>query len=413
MVARESTISASLTRDTPRSGVDVATPHVGASAAAVFTRVETFDSLAAARQNWQRLEAAAPASPYQRFAWAEAWCGTHVVADRQKPCIIVAYNDADVPTALLPFVRRVRAGFRTAAFLGGKDSNANLGLFANPEQWDAIAVRRLLEEGAKRAGLDLFILRSQPESWEGYRNPLLILSHQASPSASRMATLDQDLSEQLSKHARKALRQKAARLRQLGTVEHRVARTRDESNAIVAAYVLQKSARADATGIATPSVALADFLREGSLPDADHPSAIELHALVCQGEIVATFAGAGHRGRFSGMVIGFDQRPAFARCSPGDLLIAAAMTDLRGRGFSSFDLGVGEARYKETFCDTIEPMFDSVIGTTFRGECASTVIARFLRLKGRVKRSPWALSLIRRLRASANRIRSTQSVNRR
>ena len=89
------------------------------------------------------------------------------------------------------------------------------------------------------------------------------------------------------------------------------------------------------------------------------------------------------------------------------------MTDLRARGFSSFDLGIGEARYKETFCDTVEPMFDSVIATTFRGSCASLIVARLLRIKGMLKRSTRASSLIRRFRTSVNRLRPARFVNRR
>lgn len=402
-----------LTRDTRRFQGDAAPPRIDAPATAVFDRIDAFDSVGAARSDWDRLEATAPASPYQRTAWAEAWSDTIGAASSLRPCIIVAYDDAGAPTALLPLVRRVRAGLRTATFLGGKDSNANLGLFAHPELWDETAIRRLLGEASRRVGIDLFVLQNQPEAWEGHSNPLLMPGLQPSPSAGRMAALDRELSARLSKHARKTLRQKNTRLRELGAVEHRVARTPAEAEAFVAAYMLQKSTRSETTGIATPSDALAAFLRNGALPAIDKAQAIELHALACGDEIVATFAGAGHRGRFSGMVIGFDQRPTFARCSPGDLLIAAVMTDLRARGFASFDLGIGEARYKETFCDTVEPMFDSLIATTFRGSCASLIVARLLWVKGTLKRSPRASSLIRWLRTSMNRLRSANLVNRR
>ena len=402
-----------LTRDTLLSRGDAAPPPIDALAPAAFDRIEAFDSFDAARSDWKRLEATAPASPYQRIRWAEAWAGTIGNASRLRPCIIVAYDNAGAPVALLSLVRRVQAGLRIAAFLGGKDSNANLGLFAHPERWDEIAVKRLLGETSKRAGIDLFVLRNQPETWEGHSNPLLLLGRQPSPSAGRMAALDQELSMRLSKHARKTLRQKDTRLRELGTVEHRVMRTPAEAEALVAAYMLQKSTRLETTGIAMPSGTFAAFLRNGALPAIDDAPAIELHALVCGDEIAATFAGAGHRGRFSGMVIGFDQRPAFARCSPGDLLIAAVLTDLRARGFASFDLGIGEARYKETFCNTTEPMFDSLIGTTLRGSYASLIVARLLWIKRGLKRSPRTSSLIRQFRTAVNRIRSGRLVNRR
>lgn len=406
-------MSALLTRGTPCVDAAPALLRTPSPAAAVFARVAIFESIDAARSDWQRLEATAPVSPYQTLAWAEAWWQTRAARHRLKPCIIVAFDEAGRPTALLPFVYQARAGMRTAAFLGGQDSNANLGLFAEPERWDAVAVRRLLEAAATQARLDLFVLRNQPESWEGHGNPLLRLGGQPSPSSSRTAGLDRDLPTHLSKHARKALRQKNVRLGLLGTVEHRVAQTSAEADATIAAYVRQKHDRAETTGVAMPSESLAAFLRSGSSPGSDEAPAIELHSLLCGNDIVATLAGTGHRGRFSAMVISFDSRPAFARCSPGDLLLAALMTDLRARGFSTFDLGIGEARYKETFCDTVEPMFDTVVGTTMQGKCVRLAVTSLLTLKGKLKRSPRALSLIRRVRTSMDRIRSAPFVTRR
>ena len=126
--------------------------------------------------------------------------------------------------------------------------------------------------------------------------------------------------------------------------------------------------------------------------------ALEWHALLCGSEIVATFAGAGHQGRFSGMVVAFDSRPAFAACSPAEILLKHVMADLAQRGFSSFDLGIGEARYKETFCDTVEPLFDCFVGHTPVGQIAAFMLGGLGRAKRSIKQSPGIYTAVRRLR---------------
>ena len=73
-----------------------------------IARVETFPSLAEARRDWLELEAVARASPYQAFAFAEAWFGTIGSAGGFKPFIVVAKDSSGQPTALLPLARRRR-----------------------------------------------------------------------------------------------------------------------------------------------------------------------------------------------------------------------------------------------------------------------------------------------------------------
>ncbi len=74
------------------------------------------------------------------------------------------------------------------------------------------------------------------------------------------------------------------------------------------------------------------------------------------------------------------------------------MADLAQRGFSSFDLGIGEARYKETFCDTVEPLFDCFVGHTPVGQIAAFMLGGLGRAKRSIKQSPGIYTAVRRLR---------------
>ena len=126
--------------------------------------------------------------------------------------------------------------------------------------------------------------------------------------------------------------------------------------------------------------------------------AIEWYALACGGKIVATFAGGLHRGRLHGMVTSFDMSPEIAACSPGDLLMQRLFADGCTRGIRVLDLGVGEARYKSTYCDSIEPLFDTLLAVSLKGRLYAAGEAVRLALKRRIKQSAFAWRLVLRLR---------------
>jgi CelD/BcsL family acetyltransferase involved in cellulose biosynthesis len=76
------------------------------------------------------------------------------------------------------------------------------------------------------------------------------------------------------------------------------------------------------------------------------------------------------------------------------------------RGLTSFDLGVGEARFKRLFCRDPEPLFDTFIGLTRQGHAAAWLCRGHQTLKRRIKHSPslWqALSAARRRMGATRR----------
>jgi CelD/BcsL family acetyltransferase involved in cellulose biosynthesis len=153
-------------------------------AAAQIGRVDVFASLDQARSDWAELEAIAPASPYQRFAFADAWFETIGAAIGAAPFIVVARELSGAPAALLPLALRRRGPFAVATFLGGKDSNFNLGLFRPGPPWSASGLRSIVVEAARAAParVDCFALLNQPRAWQYSDNPVVALGGRAGPS---------------------------------------------------------------------------------------------------------------------------------------------------------------------------------------------------------------------------------------
>ena len=353
----------------------------------------------------------AVATPYQNYSWIEAWCATEGARRRIDVAVAVATDPHGRPVAVLPLGTINKGPLRFATFLGGRQSNGNMGLFDAGMTWRQEDVRALLNAVAEQAQVDAFVLRNQPLIWFGASNPMATLPCQPSPSASHAAHLGEDGDATmllLTSHARKRLRQKRDKLAAIGTIRHEVARTPEEIEAILDAYDRHKAGRGDTTAArgAADRVSWRAFLLAAADPTQPGQAPIELHALLCGPDIVATFGAAlDQAGHVSGMFVSFDPRPDIARHSPGDQLIAAVMGRMADRGFTSFDLGIGEARYKASFCPAEVALVDSYIGVTALGRIASTTMSQAVVAKRRIKQSPHLWPLIQRARRFWTRAR--------
>ena len=125
---------------------------------------------------------------------------------------------------------------------------------------------------------------------------------------------------------------------------------------------------------------------------------MEVHALSVGDRIVATYAGFVRGGRFSAMLNSFDADEAVARSSPGDLLLHALMRHLVSREMTHFDLGAGEARYKNSVCEDRIELCDMLFPATWKGAFAAPLFAQFLQVKRAIKQSPTLMRGYARLR---------------
>jgi CelD/BcsL family acetyltransferase involved in cellulose biosynthesis len=373
-----------------------------------IARVDVFSSLPDARGDWIELEATAGASPYQAYAFAEAWFSTIGAATGARPYIVVARDRFGQPQALLPLARRRLGLLGVAAFLGGRDSNYNLGLFRPGVPWSDAALRSLLLSAARAtpSRVDCFALQNQPGAWQGVTNPLAALGGRPSPSFAHKSDLPPSFAAWLdahaSKDAQKRLRRKKARLASMGPVTHVVATDEAHAAQFVGAVVAQKRQRALEGGPANPYESLeaqAFLSRLATRGLAEGRPTMELHALVLGDRVVAALGALAGRTRLSTLVLAHDRDPDIARLSPGSLLLEEAVRSAIERGFETFDLGVGEAPYKSAACETTEVLVDVFVAATALGRAGALVYGLRQRLKARVKRSPLLMTAAANLRA--------------
>ena len=307
----------------------------------------------------------------------------------------------------MPFARRSRGLLGVVEFIGSKHANFNLGLFRPGRAWSAAALLGLLSAAAAQAEarVDLYALLNQPRDWQGRVNPLAALGGWASPSFGYKSELPLAFEAwrdaRYSRVARRKLRKKAERLASMGAVSHGVARDQAEATRTLDALIALRCGRARREGVldAYENPAAQAFLRRLATagPAGDRPI-MELHALMLDERAVAAFAALFVRDRLSGLVIAHDADPEIARCSPGELILHEVVRSAIARGFETFDLGVGEARYKNECCEATEVLFDAFVAASPLGRLAAPAYRLERRVRRIVKRSPWLSALAARLR---------------
>lgn len=363
--------------------------------------------IAGLAETWRALEAHGLVTPYQSHGWIDAYARTIGKAERQVLRYAVLHDASGAVCAILPLVITRRSGVRFAEFIGGKHANYHMGLYARDfaARCDADLARRMLGEiGAAIGGLDALVFVNQPVSWEGLPNPAALIPASPSPSAAyKLALIPGDgeatLRRSMSSHARKKLKNKRVRFSEQGASSVHRAHEPAEIAALVDAFLGQKAERFRGMGLPDPFAdpAVRRFLIEGALPGPDGRAALEVYGLELEGRCIATYLGAVQGQRFSGMATAFDMTSSAVKTSPGELLLAELIRRKCDEGYTSFDLGVGEARYKTSFCDERDALVDSFLPLTLKGRLFVRLAAAKRELKRRIKASPRALRLAQRV----------------
>ncbi len=374
-----------------------------------IARVAVFHDMAAAEPHWRALAGSEHlATPYQSFDWAKAWQDHVGAASGVSPFIVVGFDAQGEAVCLWPLGRRRMGGLRVVEFLGGKHVNFNMTLWRGDFASEVTAddLRDVLAELGEEA--DLLTLLNQPMVWNGKPNPFAWLPHQASPSSgysgALMADFEALLKERTSASARKKMRRKERVLAEHGTVTFERAESDADVKRVLADFFAQKNARMRAIGLPNvfESADVQHFIEDAALArKADGGHVLELYTLAVDGTIVATIGGVGADGRFSAMFTSIIHGKYGAE-SVGEQLLVRLVRHLCESGFHTFDLGVGEAIYKDMFCPDTELLFDSYWPLTPAGKLAAFAMSHAAAAKRSVKQNPtlWSgVQTLRRLRA--------------
>jgi CelD/BcsL family acetyltransferase involved in cellulose biosynthesis len=369
--------------------------------------VDILGDLGQAETIWRGLEDQQRFSTaYQRFDFLSAW--QRQVGEREnfRPFIVVARDAERRPLLLIPLALRREHGVRAASFMGGKHATFNMALWDSEFAVGATAadLDALISGIQARSEADVLIFQQQPMRWQDLPNPLAMLSHQASVNDCPLMTIvpGAEPETRISNSLRRRLRGKERKLQALPGYRYGMASTDSEIKRLLEAFFHIKPLRMAEQKLpnvfAEPGVEA--FIRNACLtPLAGGGHAIDIHALECDAEVIAIFAGVADGTRFS-MMFNTYTMSENARHSPGLILMRDIVDHYAGRGYRALDLGIGSDEYKRMFCKTDEPIFDCFIPLTSRGKLAAAAMSGINRAKRLVKHNPALLQMAQRLRSA-------------
>ncbi|UFZ06104.1 GNAT family N-acetyltransferase [Bradyrhizobium ontarionense] len=372
-----------------------------------LARVDIVSDLAAAESIWRALEAREHVStPYQRFDLLGAWQRDVGTREHATPFIVVARDAEQRPLLLLPLTLRHTFGVRVATFMGGKHTTFNMPLMdrdfaarASAGDFDA-----LLAGLRGHRSVDVLALTQQPKRWREIANPLAQWPHQPSVNDCPVLLMPPGAAPTalLSNSFRKRLKSKEKKLQALPGYRYMVAGSDGEIKELLDWFFRTKPVRMAEQKLpnvfAEPGVEA--FVRHACMAQlACGHRVIEIHALRCDAEIIALFAGVADGERFS-MMFNTYTLSENARWSPGLILMRSIIDHYAQKAFRALDLGIGSDDYKRMFCKDDELIFDSFVPLTGRGRVAATAMAAVGRAKHAVKHSPALFRLAQHLRST-------------
>jgi CelD/BcsL family acetyltransferase involved in cellulose biosynthesis len=374
------------------------------SEASRIAAIDVLDDLAAAEAVWRALEADHHFStPYQRFDLLGPWQRLVGAHEGARPFIVTAFDAERRPLLLLPLSLQQHHGVRVASFMGGKHTTFNMGLW-NADfaaSADAADLDILLAKLRARGGADALALTQQPLRWNDQANPFALLPRQEAINGCPLLEMPPggDPASRISNSFRRRLKSKEKKLQALPGYRYSVATTDADIVRLLDWFFRVKPARMAEQKLpnvfAEPGVEA--FIRAACLAARGNDHIIDIHALECDEEVIAIFAGVADGERFSMMFNTYTMSEQ-ARYSPGLILMRNIIDHYAGLGYRALDLGIGSDDYKLMFCKSDEPIFDSFVPLTSRGKVVAMAMSSLSRGKRLVKQNQMLFDLARRLR---------------
>ena len=332
-------------------------------------KLRVIEDFATAEAPWRTLEANASGSVYQRFDWCKVWFDTVCGNGRTKPLILLLELSGR-PALLVPLYRNpVLAGFAKAEFMGDKHANvrvplvtlnpldrAQVSLLARNDGLVVMIIKALKDGGHA----DLLALKCLPETYGGDRNLLTVGALEPCNSVLFSGELQADFQaltmERRAPSSQRKYRKHTRKLASLGDYSLEAIDAPARLDEALDAFFAQKSERLAQSQIHNifedrANEQFARRLAHESLK-AEHPM-LRLYALQVNGQIIAVAGGGMLGDRFSMAINSISERPEHIACSPGRIAITMVVEQLCAQGYNTFDMGVGENRYKHMWCSPV------------------------------------------------------------
>lgn len=334
---------------------------------------------------------------HQQSLWVENWA-THVNDEVYVLCI----HENEKLVFALPFeVARCRTAW-VGRFPAGVHSNANfpmLDRFAQlPTEEELDALKKLSRQKAPK--ITALYFERQLQQHTGVENPIFKYFHKVkSPNLSLSASLeggfDGILSRVKGKRRMKRHRQQRRGLEGIGKIEFKILADPQEIEQTLDIYLDCKAKQLATMGAPNTfagrrhrAFMLANYLASAEALKAGKPQTFALQQLAVGGEVRAILGTCLDWGGIH-IEIATHQNDETAAYSVGEYLICESIQDACERNLKFYDLGLGDQRYKRSWCKEETWHYDTMIPIAFYGHYLVGYHTFKSLVKAQIKDSPF------------------------
>lgn len=368
----------------------------------VCTDIEAIGSI------WRELETQDTSTVYQRHDWAVIALSTLERECGARPFIVAGHIE-DRPAFLLPLVVKRRI-YPTVQWIGGSHVNLCMGLYSR--EFLSLSTPGDIEIILRKIGAlsNAYVMRlcCQPESWNGHANPMAALERQPSINPAFVMHLSEGFETLLkrgnAKRKKKKFRSQCRQAESAGGYKFIVADNPKTVTRLLEAFFRQKGERLRKSGIHNVfnTAGAREMLSTLALSSlGTQEPLLRMHALEIGGKVRAVFGG-GIRGRHLSGYFSSISEDELSDISPGEMLLYLLAEHYCAAGMETMDLGAGDERYKRSWCDERQELFDVIVPVGAMGAVLASAEKLGYRLRRTIRSSPqvWdAITSLRRARA--------------
>jgi CelD/BcsL family acetyltransferase involved in cellulose biosynthesis len=332
--------------------------------------VTIFKSTEEAEAIWRTAQQSTRCYVFQSFEWCHTWMQT--VGTRQgvtARIVHISLDDGNVELLLPLQLQRRRAGVLALGFLGGRqtDHAAPIIYGAAPAKLDRQQLWASLKHLLRQSGADVLALRALRASVGNLANPLLHKRYNQSTvhtySLNLSGTWADFAENRLNSKHRAESRRRWRKLARAGQLQFMVEASGAQAQAITRWLIEHKLAQLPADKARTFEAGREFLLSitSGQLSEV----AARVSALTLDRQVLAAHLGVVWQDSLVGIQTAYD--PAWRAYGPGRLLMEHVLQYAFEQQFREFDFSIGDAPYKEVYCDSSEPLYWTVYPRTVLG----------------------------------------------
>lgn len=370
---------------------------------ALASGIQIYESFEEAELVWREFEKTAQGTAFQRFDWLSNWHKFVGQADGVEPVIVTVARGGHV-IMLAALGIEWHMGLRRLVWLGGRMADykapllaADFATYVSPDGFPTLW-RQICRALPRH---DLVQLEDQPEYVTGSLNPFATLDSQPSADKAYVFSLPdtfEELTMRYRPETRRIDRAKARKLNALGKVDFRIIRPGVEAAMKLDEILDHKAAQLRAQGIASifEDDQYRAALRSLALLSGDY-AIMEVAELTLDGVFLSGSVSLHSHG-YSTLIVHTYAQGVHDKLSPGRLHLLEHLKATIEAGQKAYDLSVGYAPYKTSFCDAPMAMFSHISARSAVAYPLVGAAQASVALKRSIKTNPALMGAFRRLR---------------